>query len=240
MSEEFDFEKYWLNIFSNRLVELAGKDIREEIMKGSENFSDSTSKNKIFSWSQKAIEKLESLVDEEKRIDVMTGCACQYPKQDLQDIKKKYEETGDIDLAHKMLQEKFELFLKDTLKLNDENFNFVVSSRWGLAGIKKDEKIIATKIPKSGYFIEYMKESEPEKKKAYYCHCPRVRNALKTSEARISLTYCYYGAGFYKGIWEEILQKPIRVEVLESVLNGGDLCKIAIHLPFDLNLKEIN
>ncbi|MFX0080293.1 MAG: hypothetical protein ACFE94_00920 [Candidatus Hodarchaeota archaeon] len=234
MSEDFDFEKYWLNKFSNCLDELAGKDIKEEVMKGSEGFSDATSKNIIFSWSRKAIEKLDSIVDEEKRINIMTGCACQYPKQDLQEIKKKYEETGDIDLAHQMLQEKFEIFLKDALKLDEENFNFVVSKGWGLAGIKKDGKIIATKIPKSGYFSEYMKESDPEKKKSLYCHCPRVRDALKIARTKISSTYCYCGAGFYKGIWEEILQKSIRVEVLESVLNGGNVCKIAIHLPTNI------
>ncbi|MFX1346348.1 MAG: hypothetical protein ACFFBC_12925 [Promethearchaeota archaeon] len=232
MSEEFDdFEQYWLNKFSNNLHRLAGEGIKEEIMKGSESFSDATSRKEIITWSQKAIEKLELLVDEEKRIDIMTKCACQYPKQDLQDIKKKYEETGDIDLAHNMLQEKFELFLIDNLKLNKEDFNFVVNKGWGLAGVKQDNKIIATKIPKSGYFIEYMKESNPEKKKMYYCHCPRVRDALKTTKSRLSPTYCYCGAGFYKGIWEEILQKPVRVEVLESVLTGGDLCKVAIYLP---------
>jgi predicted hydrocarbon binding protein len=233
MPEEFDFERYWLNKFSTCLHERVGKDLKEEIMKESESFSDATIKNEILNWSQKAIEKLESHVDEEKRIDIMTRCACQYPKQDLQEIKKKYEETGDVDLAHKMLQEKFELFLKDSLELNEEYFDFVVSRGWGLAGIKQEGKIIATKIPKSGYFIEYMKESDPEKKKAYYCHCPRVRDALKIAKERLSPTYCYCGAGFYKGIWEEILQKPVKVEVLETVLNGGDLCKIAIYLPED-------
>jgi predicted hydrocarbon binding protein len=44
-----------------------------------------------------------------------------------------------------------------------------------------------------------------------------VRDALKIKET-ISPTYCYCGAGFYKGIWEEILQKPVEVKLLESVL----------------------
>jgi len=215
MTEEFDFEKYWLNKFSKCLDEIAGEDIRKEILAGSENFTDQTGINEKFKWSREAIEKLDSNVDEEKRIDIMAGCACQYPKEELQEIKEKCEETKDLDLAHQMLQEKFENFLKNNLKLNEEYFNFI-------------------KIPKSGYLIEYMKESDPDKKKAHYCHCPRIRDALKTPGARISPTYCYCGAGFYKGIWEEILQKPVKVEVLESVLNGGNVCKIAIHLPPDL------
>ena len=89
---------------------------------------------------------------------------------------------------------------------------------------------MATKIPKSGYLIEYMKETDPDLKRQYYCHCPRVRDTMRASEI-ISPTYCYCGAGFYKGIWEEILQRPVEVEVLESVLAGGEVCKIAVHLP---------
>ena len=234
MPEEFDFEKYWLNKFSKCLYEIAGEDTRKKILAGSENFTDNTSVDDKFNWSQKAIEKLDSLVDEEKRIEIITGCACQYPKGDLQEIKKKYEETKDFDLVHQMLQEKFESFLKDTLKLNEEYFNFIIDRGWGLAGVKKENKIIATKIPKSGFLIEYMKESDPERKRAHYCHCPRVRDALKTPGTRISPTYCYCGAGFYKGIWEEILQRPVKVEVLESVLNRGDVCKIVIYLPPDV------
>jgi predicted hydrocarbon binding protein len=53
---------------------------------------------------------------------------------------------------------------------------------------------------------------------------------LKSSET-ISATYCYCGAGYYQGIWEEILQQPVEVELLESVLQGDQVCKVAIHLP---------
>jgi predicted hydrocarbon binding protein len=54
-----------------------------------------------------------------------------------------------------------------------------------------------------------------------------VRDALKTGET-LSPTYCYCGAGFYQGIWETILQQPVEVELLESVLEGDEVCKVAI------------
>jgi hypothetical protein len=60
-----------------------------------------------------------------------------------------------------------------------------------------------------------------------YCHCPRIRAALHSVEHMPSL-YCYCGAGFYKAIWEEILQRPIQVDVLESVLDGDEVCRFAI------------
>jgi predicted hydrocarbon binding protein len=145
-------------------------------------------------------------------------------------MRKAYEETRDIDLVHTMLQEQFEASLKNSLNLDEELIEEIVGRGWGLAGVKKNNTILATKIPKSGNLVSYMKETDPEKKRQYYCHCARVRDIIKSSET-ISPTYCYCGAGYYKGIWEEILQEPIEVEVLESVLNGDELCKIAIYLP---------
>ncbi len=160
----------------------------------------------------------------------MTGCACQYPKSDLQAMRKAYEDTKDAGVAHQMLQEQFESFLRNTLELSEELVEEMVSKGWGVAGNKQGSTVIATKIPKSGFLVEYMKETDPEKKRQYYCHCPRVRDVLETMET-ISPTYCYCGAGFYKGIWEEILQEPVDVEVLASVLAGDDVCTIAVYLP---------
>lgn len=230
ISENSDFEKIWLSKFSECLSRLAGEEVRKEIMEGGENLSEETRREEVINWTKRAMKKLDDLVDEKKRTDIMTSCACQYPKSDLKEAKEKYEETKDVDMVHQMLQEKFESFLKEVLRLDSELVEEIVKRGWGLAGIKKGDTIIATKIPKSEFLVEYMNEKDPEKRRLYYCHCPRVRDALKISE-RISPTYCYCGAGFYKGIWEEILQEPVKVEVLETVLRGDDVCKIAIYLP---------
>ena len=227
---DVDFEKSWLTKFSERLKDIAGEDILNEIMRGSGGLSDDSNRQDVINWSEQAMDKLDSLVDEKKRIEIMTSCACQYPKSELKKIRKAYAETEDIALAHQMLQERFVLSLRLTLKLEDKLIKDIVSRRWGLAGVRKRKTIIATKIPKSGYLLEYMKETDSEKKRALYCHCPRVRDILRSSDTRLSLTYCYCGAGFYKSIWEEILQKPVTVEVLESVIKGDDVCKISIHL----------
>jgi hypothetical protein len=232
VSEERDFERIWLAKFSNCLDEFVGKEIRREVMKGFGQLSSRSSGSEVIDWTKGAMERLDSRVGEEGRKQVMTGCACQYSKSDLQEIKERYRTTKDVNLAHQMLQEQFELFLRDTLNLSEGLIEEVVNRGWGSAGIRRGNTIIATKIPKSGYLVEYMKETDPEKKRQYYCHCPRIREIIKTS-GTISVTYCYCGAGFYKGIWEEILQQPVEVEVLESVLKGDEVCKIVISLPSD-------
>ena len=224
-----DFEKSWLAKLSCSLESVVGPEIREKIMAGSEGFSDKSERQTIIDWSKQTMERLNELVDPVRRIEILTRCACQYPKSDLQEIRQKFEKTKSIDSVHRMLHEKFLSFLKQGLKLDDEVIEFMLNKEMGLAGRRDGSTIIATKIPKSGYILEYLKEKDPVKKRAIYCHCPRIRDALKTG-IEILPTYCYCGAGYYKGIWEEILERPVKVELLESVLKGDDACKIAIHL----------
>jgi predicted hydrocarbon binding protein len=230
MSERYDFERAWLDKLSGCLDQVVGVQVRQEVMAGSEGLSADSDRQAVIEWSQAAMARLDTVADEQARREVMTGCACQYPKSALQDVRRTYETTGDADLAHQMLQAKFEAFLRDTLGLSEEHFDEVVSRGWGLAGLKRGNTIIATKIPKSGYLVEYLNETNPERRRQLYCHCPRIRDVLKTKET-LSPTYCYCGAGYYKGIWEEILQQPVEVELLESVLKGDEVCKIAIELP---------
>jgi predicted hydrocarbon binding protein len=60
-----------------------------------------------------------------------------------------------------------------------------------------------------------------------------VRSIIKDGGEPLSKTYCYFGAGFYKGVWEYILGEPVEVEVLETVMHGDPVCRIAVHLPKD-------
>lgn len=230
MSDEFDFDKYWLRVFSMCLDDEVGEKIRDEILLGSEKISSETDREEVFQWTKQALAKLDSFVDEEKKITIMTGCACQYPRANLKHLKKLYAETRDLKLIHQKMQEEFEVFIDEKLKLEDKYKKEIVKRNMGQAGILEGNTIIATKIPKSAFIKEWFEESDPAEKRAIYCHCPRIRGAMNNLDNELPMYHCYCGAGFYKGIWEEILQKPVKVEVLETVMNDGEVCKIAIDL----------
>jgi len=189
----------------------------EQVMSGSEGLSSDSSRQHVVNWTKGAMERLASLVDEEQEKAILTGCACHYPHANLKEMREAYAATRDVALVN-------------ILELSDDLIQEIVRRGWGVAGVIEGDTIVATKIPKSGYLVAYMNEPDPEKKRLLYCHCPRIRDVLKTSET-ISPTYCYCGAGYYKGIWEEILQEPVEVEVLKSVLGGDEVCTVAIHLP---------
>ena len=229
MTEEMDFERLWRGKFVRCLDEMVGTELRGEIARGWDELTAPPKPGEVIAWTQAAMQRLESLVDEPTRQEVMIRCACQYPLEDLQDIRRAYQQSGDIDLAQRMLRERFETFLRHTLQLDDELIRDILGKGWGLAGVLQGDCIIATKIPKSGNLVKYMRETDPQVKRQLYCHCPRLRRAISTG-ALVPATYCYCGAGFYRGIWEEITQHPVQVEVLESVLQGGQVCRVAIHL----------
>jgi predicted hydrocarbon binding protein len=230
MIKNFDFERYWLDKFGDCIEATAGSHFRQQVMNGSQTLSEDTPRTEIIAWTQGAMQRLDALMDEDQQKQIMTGCACQYPKENLQEMRRVYAETGDIRLVHQMLLDQFKSFLQHSLRLSDEMIADILSRGWGAAGILEDNRIIATKIPKSGYLHQYMEETDPDKKRALYCHCPRIRDILKSGET-LSATYCYCGAGFYKGLWEEILQQSLEVELLQSVLKGDEVCQVAVHLP---------
>ncbi|MFN2243047.1 MAG: hypothetical protein ACK2U2_12230 [Anaerolineae bacterium] len=230
MVKTFDFERAWLGKLSACLAESAGEEIRHLVMAGSEELSAQSGSTMVIEWTQRAMQRLESLADAETANSVLAGCACQHSREGLRAARQAYETTGELAAAHRILQEQFESFLRDSLHLREEHVEAVVSRGWGLAGILEGNRILATKIPKSGTLATYLAETDTEKRRQLYCHCPRVRDILKTRES-LPVIYCYCGAGFYKGIWEEILQAPVRVEVLQSVLGGDEVCSIAVYLP---------
>jgi hypothetical protein len=116
-----------------------------------------------------------------------------------------------------------------TLPWRPRFVDIVKANGWGLAGTLNGSTVEATKMPKSGSLLEYLSSTDPDHRRALYCHCPRLRDALALGE-RMPLDYCYCGAGFYQALWEEILGRPVRVEVVTSVAAGDDACRIRIDL----------
>jgi len=230
MSANLDFEQSWHAKLRQAVRLHAGEEIAEAILVGSEDLSSDTSNSDVIAWTQAAMDRLESLVDDQGQCqEIMTGCACQYPKAELTPVVEAYRVSGSIDAAIEMLQQMFEAFLRTILAADEEIVEEIRDLGWGLAGMRVGNAIQATKIPKSGFLMQYMREQDPSIRRQLYCHCPRVRDVLK-SGGTLPATYCYCGAGFYKGIWETILERPVDLTLLSSVLAGDDVCTVAIHL----------
>lgn len=60
------------------------------------------------------------------------------------------------------------------------------------------------------------------------CFCG-LMSGLPIDET-VPLTYCNCGKGFVEKYWVAVLQKPVKVDLLQSAISGGTECKFAIHL----------
>jgi hypothetical protein len=230
MKKTEDFESQWQGKLSQALQSRTGSRTREQVLAGGETLSDGSTARQRLVWTCQVLERMEEVADLKTRREILSECHCQYPPEDLQDIKAAYQETGQIDTALAMLQARFEAFLREGLGLEEELVEQILSRGWGPAGVHQGNQVISTKIPKSGYLREYFREDDPLRKRQLYCHCPRVREELGNDPA-LPGEYCYCGAGYYQGIWEEILGQPVQVEILKSVMQGDEVCSIAVHLP---------
>lgn len=222
MSSNNDFEKQWLNKLQKGLIKVGREDLFLELIKKKESHD-------TIDWSSILMKKFNNTLNDDQIADVMCSCACLAPRTTLEACKLEFAQSGELHKTHKLLQQTFEKMIRQYKDLNEEQMEFLRKNGWGMAGKLEGNTIIATKIPKD--FYEYFKASGSKQKKFHYCHCPRIRDVfLKGSEKKISPEYCYCGAGFYKDLWEYILSKPVKVEILKSLMKGDDICTICIHL----------
>ncbi|MFX0125041.1 MAG: hypothetical protein ACFFAE_15525 [Candidatus Hodarchaeota archaeon] len=203
----------WMKKFSESLDQYMGVAVRKKVMEGSEELESKSSGDKKARWIKGAMERFDELVDEETREKVMTSCSHVFPKTRIRPLKSKYTETGSIDAVLKLMHQ---------------------DHSWGGLSYyeypkREGNTIYVTKIPFNPK--KYEQTSDMNEKKYHYCHCGLVKASLKASDIKISPTFCHCGAGWYKTLWEGILEKPVRIEVLQSVIRGDDHCQFAIHLP---------
>lgn len=50
------------------------------------------------------------------------------------------------------------------------------------------------------------------------------------AEETMSRTYCLCSRGLVKRYWEEVLGRPLEVELVHSAISGAEECKFAVHL----------
>jgi hypothetical protein len=60
------------------------------------------------------------------------------------------------------------------------------------------------------------------------CYCSLLRGLPE--DTTVSQTYCHCSKAFVQTLWEGVLERPIKVELLQSVISGDSECKFAIHL----------
>jgi hypothetical protein len=188
--------------------------------------------------TRELIPRLEVIASPEECEQILGDSLRYLPDFYYEKDKKLFEECGSVDAYLDRNEQDFiaELeTLRDEGKpfftqfITDEVIDYVRNEPFIARGLREGNIVYEVKIPHQT--IEFLAESDPQKKRYYYCHCPWVKESLKGGPSDIPATFCTCSAGFHKKRWEIIFGQKLKAEIIESVLKGDDWCKIAIHLP---------
>jgi hypothetical protein len=120
-----------------------------------------------------------------------------------------------------------------TQAINDEVVEYVKNDPKIETGVREGNILIARKIPHET--IKYLNETDPKMKAYYYCHCPWVKETIKDGTVdEIPNVFCNCSGGYYKSLWEIILDQPVEVKTVKTVIKGDSVCEFEIILPEDV------
>ena len=205
----------WNGLLEKRLESVIGKEKKYEVMKGKEKISlDSESIDK-FLYLKCVMERLEDSINNNQMYDILSGCTHVFPENLIQKMKKVYQDSLKENNHYKSIDAVLEFMEKDRA--------------WIEVPVRKGKILYVTKNPRDPK--EYMKANSDVEKRRAYCFCPVIRANL---DFGMPVQYCYCGAGWYKQQWEGVFNKPVQINIIESVLQGDERCRFAIHIPNDL------
>ena len=201
----------WERLFGEGAEEVLGVDARRKLMQGVESIGPDSSSDDYIAWIQGAIARLDALTDDsEKKCQVVSHCAHVFPQERIDNLRLIYERGVFDDILRDMYSDDF----------------------WYEKPVRRGNVIYMQKNP---YNPEgYASAATPAERRKAYCHCPFVHPYLDEIPAKLSPTFCFCGAGWYRRLWEGILGKPVKIEHVETLLRGNDQCTLTITLPIEL------
>ncbi len=227
-----------LNNLARELSEVVGEEKSKKILQGIDFPVLGTLSVKKPVITKKVIQRLEESLDEKTCHKILVSNLHGIPKESYNKQRGKFLETKNVD---EYLAERHVNFIKTlekhrddqtlfyTQEVDDEVVEHVKNNPQIEGGVRKGNILYAEKIP---YLTKkFLNETDENMKKYFYCHCAWVRESLKTGEIDVPSKFCKCSAGYYKNQWDVILDQPVDVEVLETILDGDSRCLFAIHLP---------
>jgi len=209
----------WIESLERGLSERVDVETAAAVTVGADAVRHDFDADRLRSWVLGALDRLDGAVPcDRTRACILNGCAHRYPKSQLLRMKAAYEEESGIVAFIERLNRDDSLFPSRVFRKESEPKHVVYIEKlippWNRAA--------------------YDRATDPAEKRYYGCFCSLVREVVRTGE-EISPSFCHCSAGWFVQMWETILdRRPIRVDVIQSIVRGDDRCVFAIHLPEDL------
>ncbi len=190
--------------------------------------------------TKELLDRLASSLPPEGVKEVLAGNHHRIPVEAFDEMKARWEvaETMEEFLAgeHERLVRELEDAMRSgrlwyEQEITPEVVEYVRKDQTIQNGVLEGGVVVKSKIPFAP--AKWLREKDPKMRRYYACHCQLAREAILRDEAEPLATFCYCSAGYEKLPLEVVLGVPLEVEVLESVLAGGEKCRFAVKIPGD-------
>jgi len=209
----------WVEALRSGVASCAGDEAANHVVAGGEKLYEVFNPDRLRGWVRGAIARLDEAVpDERTRACLMNGCAHPHPKPQLERLRAAYRESGDLGRFVERLEMDKTLYPPRVWREPD----------------RPSVLYVERTIP---YPDERDATDDPIEKRFHTCFCSMVKDAILRGE-EISPTFCHCSAGWFVQIWEAILDRRLRVDVVQDVLHGADRCVFAVHLPKELLSRD--
>jgi effector-binding domain-containing protein len=203
----------WIENLADGLQRYAGEEVKQRVLADSNEPGIDTPALEKARWAQALIARLDAAVpDETARRDILNRCAHVFPQERIDHLRAEYRRLGSLD---------------DLLEIMGRDRS-VSGTSFYAHPYREGSVIVETKLPADP--DGYANATDPKEKRASYCFCPPIRTAIR-NEMPVSNTFCHCGAGWFRRLWEGILEQPVWIEVQKTVLRGDDCCRFAVHIP---------
>ena len=193
----------WDNRFSKQLGTVLGSDARAKILECYTGVTHESSLEERAQAVKCAVDMLDDIATEDQKFEILSQCAHVFPPELIENMRHVYVETQSVEKVLEAMAEAD----------NYPKFR------------KEGNTLFSSKQPYNR--AAYDKATTREEKMKAYCFCPMIKHNLD----EVSGSFCYCGSGWSRRLWEGILGKPVRVEIVKSLTRDDDECTFAVHLP---------
>lgn len=205
----------WDQLLVEQMNRVLGTGKASQIAPKSQGLKLESTVQERFDWVHEAVTGLESSVGEGECYEILSSCSHVFPPGQIAKLREVFLAAEEQ--------------IGDRLAAVDAVIDFMGEDPgWAERPRREGNIIYSSKNPRDP--AGYEKAHTLGEKRKAYCFCPLIRDKL---DQGMPASFCYCGAGWYRQQWEGAIGEPVSIEIISSLLEGGDHCEFAVHLPME-------